>query len=52
MTKRDGRKPGQAGDVAAPLREAFRAIEAQPAPDRLLAHLEALASTARKDRRS
>ena len=34
------------------LRAAFRAIEAQPVPDRLKAHLEALARTARKDPRS
>ena len=34
------------------LREAFRAVEGQPVPDRLKAHLDALTSAVRKDRRA
>ena len=52
MARRETKDVGGKGDATAPLRDAFRAVEAQPAPDRLLNHLEALARTARKDRRS
>jgi hypothetical protein len=52
MTKRDSGRPGDATRVDAALRAAYRRIEAEPAPERLQAHLDALAPAARKDRRA
>ena len=47
-----GRSSGGKKAAEQQLREAFRAVEAQPVPDHLKAHLETLANSSRKDRRA